>query len=124
MKHTFPTLLLTAALLLGGLASCGDTPDAPADTSAGTAAPETASTDDKLICDPDLPAADFGGEKFIFAMRGTDGDYNDITAEATDGDALNDQIYYRNEYIETTYNIDIDVIWCGDGGGSPTGSEM
>lgn len=124
MKHTFPTLLLTAALLLGGLASCGDTPDAPADTSAGTAAPETASTDDKLICDPGLPAADFGGEKFIFAMRGTDGDYNDITAEATDGDALNDQIYYRNEYIETTYNIDIDVIWCGDGGGSPTGSEM
>ena len=124
MKSTAPALLLSAAILLCGLTSCGDTAIDSAETSADTTAAETSAADDKLICDLGLPAADFSGDKFIFAMRGTDGDYNDITAEATDGDQLNDAVYYRNEFIEMTYNIDIDVIWCGDGGGSPTGSEM
>ena len=125
MKRTVPSLMLTAALLLLSLVSCGDSGNADTETKASqTPNTEPSVTEDKLICDPGLPAADFGGEKFIFAMRGTDGDYNDITAETTDGDPLNDAVYYRNEYIEMTYNVDIDVIWCGDGGGSPTGSEM
>lgn len=124
MNHHVTPILLTAAILICGLASCGDTTEKAKDTAPITNTTDTTVTDDKLICDPGLPAADFGGETFIFAMRGTEGDYNDITAEATDGDILNDQIYYRNEYIEMTYNIDIDVLWCGDGGGSPTGSEM
>ncbi len=125
MKLTATLFILSAALLLPGLVSCGGA-DAADNVTPNTQAQNTESavTEDKLICDPGLPAADFGGEKFIFAMRGTDGDYNDITAETTDGDPLNDAVYYRNEYIEMTYNIDIDVLWCGEGGGSPTGSEM
>ena len=125
MKRTVPSLMLTAALLLLSLVSCGDSGNADTETNASqTSAPEPSVTEDKLIRDPGLPAADFGGEKFIFAMRGADGDYNDITADTTDGDPLNDAVYYRNEYIEMTYNIDIDIMWCGEGGGSPTGSEM
>jgi hypothetical protein len=123
MKHSTSLILLTAALLSACLSSCGDS-GSTAETTASTPDTTPVVTEDKLICDPGLPAMDFGGEKFIFAMRGADGDYNDITAEATDGDALNDAIYYRNEFIEMTYNIDIDVMWCGEGGGSPTGSAM
>ena len=124
MKLRVTPLLLSTVMLICGLASCADSGTETSDTTAAASTADTTVTDDKLICDPGLPAADFGGEKFIFAMRGTDGDYNDITAESTDGDPLNDAVYYRNEYIEMTYNIDIDHIWCGDGGGSPTGSEM
>ena len=123
MKNNLSALLLGAALLLASLASCGGDTTQTAET---TAAPETAdvSTETVNVCDPGLPAMDFGGENFVFAMRGADGDYNDITADATDGDALNDAVYYRNEYIEETYNINIDTLWCGEGGGSPTGSAM
>ena len=122
--QSVPTLAVTAAILLLSLASCGDTGTTAADTSAETPGTDTAVTETAKQYDPGLPDMDYGGEKFIFAMRGADGDYNDITADATDGDQLNDAVYYRNEYIEMTYNIDIDVMWCGEGGGSPTGSEM
>ena len=96
MKNNLSALLLGAALLLASLASCGGDTTQTAET---TAAPETAdvSTETVNVCDPGLPAMDFGGENFVFAMRGADGDYNDITADATDGDALNDAVYYRNE---------------------------
>ena len=106
MKYRATPLLLSALILICGLASCGDSTAETKDTSPISTPTDTAVTEDKLICDPGLPAMDFGGEKFIFAMRGAEGDYNDITAEATDGDALNDSIYYRNEYIEMTYNVE------------------
>ena len=81
MKLRAIPLLLSTAILLCGLASCADSDTETSDTTAAASTADTTVTDDKLICDPGLPAADFGGEKFIFAMRGTDGDYNDITAK-------------------------------------------
>ena len=121
--RAFPTLLLSAAILLLGLASCGES-DKVESTPIDNQTADTAAVETGIQCDPGLPEMDFGGETFTFAMRGAEGDYNDITAEATDGDPLNDAVYYRNEYIEEKYNIVLDTLWCGEGGGSPTSSEM
>ncbi len=125
MKQSATTILLTASLLLAGLSSCGDSAaQTPIDTTADTTSDTVAVTEADTKYDPGLPAMDFGGAVFTFAMDGSEGDYNDLTADATDGDRLNDAIYYRNEAIESDYNIDIQVMWCGESGGAITGSEM
>ena len=64
MKNRVTPLFLTAAILLLGLASCSESgtgeTGSQADTQ-NTQNTEAVVTDDKLICDPGLPAADFGG---------------------------------------------------------------
>ena len=98
-------LLLTAAMLLPLIASCGNDAKQPAatgdGTNADTAVTETADT--KEIYDPQLPDMDFGGEIFTFAMRGQDYN-NDFTIDATTGDPVDDAVYARMDYIENTYN--------------------
>ena len=118
-------LLLTAAMLLPLIASCGNDAEQPAATgdvtNADTAVTETADT--KEIYDPQLPDMDFGGEIFTFAMRGQDYN-NDFTIDATTGDPVDDAVYARMDYIENTYNVDLELMWCGESGTTNTGSEM
>ena len=117
-------LLFTAAMLLPLIASCGSdskqtkTTD-PVDTTANTAVAE----ETKEIYDPQLPEMDYGGEMFTIAMRGEDYN-NDFTIDATTGDPVDDAVYARMDYIESTYNIDLELMWCGDTGPSNTGGEM
>ena len=117
-------LLFTAAMLLPLIASCGSdskqtkTTD-PVDTTANTAVAE----ETKEIYDPQLPEMDYGGEMFTIAMRGEDYN-NDFTIDATTGDPVDDAVYARMDYIESTYNIDLELMWCGDTGTSNTGGEM
>ena len=66
---------------------------------------------------------DYGGEMFTIAMRGEDYN-NDFTIDATTGDPVDDAVYARMDYIESTYNIDLELMWCGDTGTSNTGGEM
>ena len=118
-------LLLAAAMLLPLIASCGNDAKQPAaagdETNADTAVTETADT--KEIYDPQLPDMDFGGEIFTFAMRGQDYN-NDFTIDATTGDPVDDAVYARMDYIENTYNVDLELMWCGESGTTNTGSEM
>ena len=67
---------------------------------------------------------DFGGETFVFALRGDEGDDNDFTIEAEDGDVFNDAVYERMSHIEDTYNINLDILWCGGTNTSLQGSDM
>ena len=122
-------LLLTAAMLLPLIASCGSDTEPtqttdPVDASTGTAV--TDAVDTKEIYDPQLPEMDYGGETFTIAMRGADGsDYNnDFTIDATTGEPVDDAVYARMDYIESTYNVDLQLMWCGDSGASQTNSEM
>nr|MBQ4319419.1 hypothetical protein [Clostridia bacterium] len=101
-------LLMTTA----ALASCSDSGNAPAETTAAdttTAAVET--TTAEIM--PDLPNKDFGGRDFMFLTSGSadtngvDWESYDFYAEAENGDVINDAVYERNMYISETYNITI-----------------
>ncbi len=117
-------LLLTAAMLIPMIASCGNDAEQTQTTdSVDTAANTTVTEDTKEIYDPQLPDMDFGGETFTIAMRGQDYN-NDFTIDATTGDPVDDAIYARMDYIENTYNIDLELMWCGESGTTNTGSEM
>ncbi|MBQ8369112.1 MAG: extracellular solute-binding protein [Clostridia bacterium] len=125
MKRNPLLFLSAAALLLALLVSCGSSDNTETDSTDGAVSGDTAATETtENPYDPHLPAKDYGGATYTFAMAGSEGSYNDITADATDGDQLNDAVYYRNEYIETTYNLDVQLMWCGESGGDITGSAM
>ena len=124
MKHASLYTLAAAVLLAALMTACGSSDGTVTNDTADQSVPDTAAETTENLYDPGLPAMDYGGATFTFAMAGAEGDYNDITAEATDGDHLNDAVYYRNEFIESTYNVDVEVMWCGASGGDITGSEM
>ena len=116
-------LLFAAAMLLPLIASCGsDSGQTKTTDPVGTSA-ETTAEDTKVIYDPQLPDMDYGGETFTIAMRGEDYN-NDFTIDATTGDPVDDAVYARMDYIESTYNIDLELMWCGDTGTTNTGGEM
>jgi len=119
-------LLLTAALLLPLITSCGSETE-QTDPNDSSAVPNdtavTAEADTKEIYDPQLPDMDFGGETFTIAMRGQDYN-NDFTIDATTGDPVDDAVYARMDYIESTYNIDLELMWCGETGTMTTTGEM
>jgi hypothetical protein len=118
-------LLLATAMLLPLVASCGSdeaqTPATDAVSAADTVVTEAVETEN--IYDPNLPDMDFGGETFTIAMRGQDYN-NDFTIDASTGDPVDDAIYARMDYIESTYNIDLELMWCGESSTVNTGSEM
>ena len=106
IKRTLAALL---ALLMttAALASCSDSGNAPAETTAAdttTAAVET--TTAEIM--PDLPDKDFGGRDFMFLTSGSadtngvDWESYDFYAEAENGDVINDAVYERNMYISET----------------------
>lgn len=111
-------LLFFVILLAFLLFSCGEKQDVkdktddagPKDESAETA---TEPGDARIY--PDLPERDFGGYQFnilhwVVDLWGVN-DNMDICAEELDGDAFNDAVFYRNQKIEETYNIKINVIY-------------
>ncbi len=116
-------LLLTAAMLLPLIASCGNDAKQPQTTDAATQADTAVTESTKEIYDPQLPDMDYGGATFTIAMRGQDYN-NDFTIDATTGDPVDDAVYARMDYIESTYNIDLELMWCGDTGTSNTGGDM
>ena len=124
-KNRARTLILTAAMLLPLIASCGNdaAPTTPADTTAAVDTAVTEAVETKEIYDPQLPDMDFGGETFTIAMRGQDYN-NDFTIDATTGDPVDDAIYARMDYIESTYNVDLELMGCGESSTVNTGSEM
>lgn len=122
---------LSSALLIAVIAaqvSCGSQSDSGNETttSGGTTTPEETTTSKY---DTGLPDRDFGGRTFTFALRGTEGDpyqWNgtDILADEENGEALNDAVYKRNQYMRDKYNVNIAGIFCGNITGQTTGSEM
>jgi len=117
-KKTPAALLALLAVLpavLPALTSCGGGGESTqtSDTTAMTADTTTVSdsTSHKLM--PDIPAQDFGGQKFTFLTTGVNDDNGenwqttDIYTEAENGDVVNDAVFARNMYINATYNVEI-----------------
>ncbi len=111
------SLFLAVCFIASAFAACGGEPSAPAATTEGpsvsavteTEAPETTAES----FDPNLEAVDYGGQRIGILTRKTDNycrQLDDISAEAEDGNALNDSIFRRNSKIMEKYNIVFDVL--------------
>lgn len=112
--------LITLSLLLPSFASCSEKPadeTTPADTTAPAAQndvsalseTETENESEELM--PDIPKLDFEGRTFTILTSGLN-DTNgkdwityDVYAESITGEPINDAVFERNEYLNSTYNI-------------------
>lgn len=119
LKSRFGAAALLSVLLLGTVASCGDSAKTEADT---TAAVTNAATE-AVTVDPDDPYAarmsasaelpeglDFGGAHLRSMVNENNGNImaDDIyMAEAT-GEIVDDAVYNRNIYVEDLLNVVID----------------
>lgn len=126
MKKRLLSIFLLTAIMTANV-SCGSQSSGGKETtdSENTTVGETTTNEN----DPGLPARDFGGRTFTFALRGQEGNTyqwngTDILAETEIGEALNDAVYKRNIYMRDTYNVIIDAIFCGDTSTSVSGSQM
>ena len=115
-KCSASLLFLLAALLV----SCGQseqTADTPGTENAPSAAPVQEAVTEALPgytqYDPQLPAIDGGGKDFNFITRELDGTYcrqlDDISAEAANGDVINDALFERNSRVMEKYNVKFNV---------------
>ena len=116
--------LLTLSLSVLLLASCGESSQKGEETLPVNAPEEQNPADTAPVYDPGLPERDFGGADFNVMLAGADGDYQDVLTDSIDGDRLNDAVYERKAFIESTYNVKLVLQWGGASGGTPGSSEM
>ena len=126
MKKRILSITLLVALIAAQV-SCGSQSGSENETTVGGSTSSDETTTGKY--DTGLPDRNFGGRTFTFALRGTEGDpyqWNgtDILADEENGEALNDAVYKRNQYMRDKYNVNIAGIFCGNITGQTTGSDM
>ncbi len=113
MKKTRTLSLILSALILAGLTSCGDTaaPGDETDTPAVTTAdsetkPET--TDPSKVLE--LPDTNWNGREFrVLGYEGPLEQWTtfEITADAENGEVVNDAVFRRNRQVEEKYGVKI-----------------
>ncbi|MBR4204414.1 MAG: hypothetical protein IKQ92_02960 [Clostridia bacterium] len=123
-------LALALLMLTSALAACSESSNAkegesgPAD--AGTDVdPSSVDTepDETVSYDPGVPVNNYDGYTFTFYIRECHANFwtvKDIWVEGVSGDALNDAIYNRNQYINELYNIEVAQEFMGDNGACTT----
>ena len=124
MKRLFCGAL---ACLLLSLTACsekgtGGDEQQPVPSGADVPAVETpveVETETEESFDPGVPVNDYGGYTFTFYTRICNSNFwtvKDVYVEELNGEAMNDAIYNRNDYINNTYNIVIAQEFMGDNG--------
>ena len=115
MKRTKRTLPLLLALLTVAAvtASCGEAGDTSVVTDAGSdTAAVTAETNERDLIKENVPAdADYAGYEFRIQSRDADHHHKELTAEAENGETINDAVYRRNTAVEEKLNIKIVPIY-------------
>lgn len=112
-SHRFIALLLCAVMTATMLASCGDTPAAPADTSeTATVLTEESETQEYIAPDVDYEGAEFclaavDYNKSSETSKWNAANYCEVFADTESGDPLNDSIYRRNLAVSNDLNIKI-----------------
>ena len=126
-KKRIASLLIAGLTLSGLFAACGDAGDKPAPSATASDgqldAAETTAEETANPYDPGVPESDFGGYTFTFYIRKCGSNFwtvTDIWVEDLTGDALNDAVYNRNQYLSETYNINIAQEYAGDNGSCST----
>ena len=110
------SLILCAVMLGTSFVSCSEEGARNSDeTAAGstgtestttTTATETETEEEKK--GPDLPDVNYGGYEFRMLGKGQQQPHwqsKDLTAEEMNGEPINDAVFERNEYLNSTYNI-------------------
>lgn len=114
-KHTLIALLLALVTVAPSLVACGsgETETTTDTTPAGGETTNTDATEEDTEEKPDIPALDFGGADFTF-LDSDETDHNgaewqtyDVWTDGTTGDAINDAVYERRLYLESTYGINM-----------------
>ncbi len=119
LKSRFGAAALLSVLLLGTVASCGDSAQTEADTSAAV----TNAATEAVTVDPDDPYAarmsasaelpeglDFGGAHLRSMVNDTNDNVmaNDIYIDQATGEIVDDALYNRRVYVEELLNVVID----------------
>lgn len=118
MKLTMKTAsALLALLTVASLAACGGdsgTTDPTATNPAGTDTAEvtTAETNEREVIREEIPAdANYEGYEFRIQSRDADHHMKELTADAENGETINDAVYKRNTAVEEKLNITIKPIY-------------
>lgn len=117
MKNTRRTLSMLLALLTVAAvtASCGgqtDVTDAVTDAGNDTTAAVTEETNERERIKEEVPAdADYQGYEFRIQSRDADHHHKELTAEAENGETINDAVYRRNTAVEEKLNIKVVPIY-------------
>ena len=112
------------------MTACSESQNAAEDQTAPSGADQTAvepivdeEPETEESFDPGVPVNDYDGYTFTFYIRKCGANFwtvKDIWVEELNGDALNDAIYNRNDYINNTYNISVAQEFMGDNGACST----
>ncbi len=118
MKNHNSIISLILALLIAtaaGTACAGESGPEFTETATEATSPIETETETTRYA-ADLPERDFSGETFTFYARiyGGDCDADDLLAEGTTGEKINDALYERQTYIEETYNLSLNVVPSGN----------
>ena len=117
MKNTKRTLSMLLALLTVAAvtASCGgqtDMADAATDSADVTTAAVTEETNERERIREEVPAdADYQGYEFRIQSRDADHHHKELTADAENGETINDAVYRRNTAVEEKLNIKVVPIY-------------
>ncbi len=115
-KHHVTALILALFLTtVAGTACAGETSQESVETAPESAAQTETETETTRYA-ADLPERDFAGETFTFYARiyGGTWDADDLLAEETTGEKINDALYERQTCIEDTYNLSLAVVPSGN----------
>lgn len=108
------SLLLALLTVAAVTASCGgEKPavDTAADQSTDTAA-VTVETNERELIREEVPAdANYAGYEFRIQSRDADHHHKELTAEAENGETINDAVYRRNTAVEEKLNIVVKPIY-------------
>ncbi len=121
---------MALALMMLCLAACSESGGNAKDEQGTSAGAETPAADISAVeeeteesFDPGVPVNDYDGYTFTFYIRKCGSNFwtvKDIWVEELNGDALNDAIFNRNDYINNTYNITVAQEFMGDNGACST----
>ncbi len=107
-------LALLLALLMTGMTSCADNADETQNDD--SSAVESVSADGEET--EDTYVYDSLGEKnlngYEFRIINKDEDAHFIAAEEVTGEAVNDELFLTNEYVEKRFNVTINIVDVGD----------
>lgn len=103
-------LLLTAALLTGGLSGCGQVQEETAETAPADVQTETETDDSWRETSDEIGEVTFGGRAYNVLYRDEDEHLREITAEELTGEIINDAIYNRTEEICERFDVTVGLV--------------
>ena len=110
---------ILASLLCMSMAACGDAGEKETETTAAPVQTETVveeTIEEKLR--PDLEIRDFDGKTFRILGSAPSGEedwyIHEMVAEELTGDAMNDAVYNRNEFLTETFGYEIELVISSD----------